>query len=241
MAAKRGNFTLANFEPVCAPRLDADAARRAGLRAVEDRAGPGRRRQGQSRQDHLRERRARDLAAYRDRGAEPGHQDRHQLRAVWRLRARDQRADGRTRAGGVGRLSNRGIADQGGTLCARWSRRSPQAHPGARRRADADRDRIAQIRGRDLLRRRGAGQDPARRAEEPLRDAEQGRGHAGDRSRKYAQQACSRTAAAATSFGSFLRDIVDRLRAHHHGGGRSSRTERRLRQRPALPDRTYRH
>ena len=53
MAVKRGNFTLAQFRAGLQSRLDADAARGAGLGAVEDGAGTGRRRQGQSGQNYL--------------------------------------------------------------------------------------------------------------------------------------------------------------------------------------------
>ena len=101
-----------NFEPVCYLAGDADAARGAGLVALEDGAGAGRRRQSQSRQDHLRQRRARHFAACRDRGAPPRDQDRHQLRALRRQRPRDQCAARRPRAGGLGRLSDRGVAAQ---------------------------------------------------------------------------------------------------------------------------------
>ena len=112
MAVKRGNFTLSNFEPVCNLASTPMPLVVQSSRALEDGAGAGRRRQGQSRQDYLCQRRARDLAACRDRGAAPRHQDRHQLRALWRQRPCRQRADGRSCAGGLGRLSDRGVAAQ---------------------------------------------------------------------------------------------------------------------------------
>src|SRR6516165_10630870 len=120
----------------------------------------------------LRERRTRLLPAYRHRGAQARGEHQHHLRALRRHGAGDQRAHGQSRGGGVGRLSHGGVAAQV-RHAARARHHLARADRDAAGCADAGRDRRQQIRGGDLLRHRGAGEDADRGAQPAIRRLQQ--------------------------------------------------------------------
>src|SRR5438034_353875 len=90
------------------------------------------------------------------------------LLALWRHRARDQRADGQSCGGGVGRLSHGGVAAQ--LRCAaRACHHLAHAGRGAAGGANANRDRHQQLRGGHLLWHRGAGENAAGNGQSAVR------------------------------------------------------------------------
>ena len=167
MAMKRGNFTLASFEPVCnlastpMPLVVQSSSPWKTVQELVDyaKANPGK-------------------FTFASGGpATSLHVAIEVLRLATKIETNyvpyggsgpgDQRADRRPRPGGVGGLSDRGVAYQE-RHAAGVGHDLAQAHRRTARRADADRNRHHQIRGRDLLRRRGAGEDAAGRAERAI-------------------------------------------------------------------------
>src|SRR5262245_25393297 len=161
-----------SFEPVCylaATPMVLVVLGSSPYRTLNDFDHRGARQAGRTR---LRERRTRLLSARRHRGAQARGEHQHHLRALRRHGARDQRAHGQSRGGGVGRLSHGGVA-------AAVRHAAPARHHLARADRDAagcahaGRDRHQQIRGGDLLRRRGAGENAVRRAQPVIRLVQQ--------------------------------------------------------------------
>ncbi len=139
-------------------RGDADGAGGQGRFALPHDRRPDRGGARQAGRIVIGERRAGVLAALCLRGAQARGQHQHDLRALWRHRALDQRAHGRSRDGGVRRLSDGGVAAQIRHL-ARAAHILGRPLRGLAGRADLRRGRPWQIRGRHLLRHRGAGED----------------------------------------------------------------------------------
>ena len=160
MAVKRGNFTLGNFEPVCnlasTPMplvVQSSAPWKTVQELVADaKANPGK------------------ITFASGGPATSLHIAIEVLRLATKIDinyvpyggsgAGDQRADGRPRAGGLGRLSDRGVAAQE-RHAPRAGHHLAEAARRAARRADHGGNRHHQIRGRDFLRPRRAGEDAA--------------------------------------------------------------------------------
>ena len=207
MAVKRGNFTLANFEPVCnlasTPMplvVQANAPWKTVQELVaEAKANPGKitfASGGPATSLHiaievLRLATKIDINYVPYGGSGPavtalmgGH-----VQAVW--------ADYPTV---VSQL-------KGGTLRALVTT-SPKRARRAARRADHGGDRHHQIRGRDFLRPRRAGEDAARRDQAPVRHAARRDEHAGDEGEVRPRQGLFPDGTCGAKFGDFLKDIT---------------------------------